>query len=243
MIHFDLVDLEIKTFLSRPEDLDVKIDGDQLCVTASQDVGGGGRSRVLEQKFSLPSGVRPGDVQSSLTRDGTLVITAVREQQQPAKRNGDNRDASNYSLLEDKLDQVLNPVHWKDEKSCRGASKGEDYDRIQPHQPLVQISRNVPPSEDSVSRVECDADTYRILVNVQQFRPEDLVIKTVDDCVIVEANHEAKTQDGRSYSNKSFSQSFNLPRGMDPESVTSALSKEGVLIISAPLPHDLRCLE
>ena len=215
-------------------------------MTASQDVGGGGRSRVLEQKFSLPSGVRPGDVQSSLTRDGTLVITAVREQQQ-AKRNGDNRDASNYSLLEDKLDQVLNPEHWKDEKSCQGASKGEDYDRTQPDQPLVQISRNVPPSpfppEDSVSRVECDADTYRILVNVQQFRPEDLVIKTVDDCVIVEANHEAKTPDGRSYSNISFSQSFNLPRGIDPESVTSALSKEGVLIISAPLPHDLRCLE
>ena len=214
-------------------------------MTASQDVGGGGggRSRVLEQKFSLPSGVRPGDVQSSLTRDGTLVITAVREQQQPAKRNGDSRDASNYALLEDKLDQVLNPEHWKDEKSCQDASNGEDYDRIQPDQPLVQISRNVPPSEDSVSRVECDADTYRILVNVQQFRPEDLVIKTVDDCVIVEANHEAKTQDGRSYSNKSFSQSFNLPRGMDPESVTSALSKEGVLIISAPLPHDLRRLE
>ena len=94
-----------------------------------------------------------------------------------------------------------------------------------------------------MSRVECDADTYRILVNVQQFRPEDLVIKTVDDCVIVEANHEAKTPDGRSYSNKSFSQSFNLPRGMDPESVTSALSKEGVLIISAPLPHDFRRLE
>ena len=202
---------------------------------------------MLEQKFSLPSGVRPGDVQSSLTRDGTLVITAVREQQQPAKRNGDSRDASNYALLEDKLDQVLNPEHWKDEKSCQDASNGEDYDRIQPDQPLVQISRNVPPSpfpaEDSVSRVECDADTYRILVNVQQFRPEDLVIKTVDDCVIVEANHEAKTPDGRSYSNKSFSQSFNLPRGMDPESVTSALSKEGVLIISAPLPHNLRCLE
>ena len=39
-------------FLLRPEDLDVKIDGQQLCVTASQDTGegGSGRSRVFEQR-------------------------------------------------------------------------------------------------------------------------------------------------------------------------------------------------
>ena len=42
-------------FLLRPEDLDVKIDGQQLCVTASQDLGegGSGRSRVFEQR-SVP---------------------------------------------------------------------------------------------------------------------------------------------------------------------------------------------
>lgn len=41
-----------KVIFFRPEDLDVKIDGQQLCVTASQDVGegGGGRTRVFEQR-------------------------------------------------------------------------------------------------------------------------------------------------------------------------------------------------
>ena len=88
--------------------------------------------------------------------------------------------------------------------------------------------------------MECDEDNYRILVDVHQFSPEDLVIKTVDDAVIVEASHEEKTVDGRSYSNKSFSQSFNLPRGLNPERVTSALSKEGVLTITAPLNKSLQ---
>ena len=37
--------------VARPEDLDVKIDGQQLCVTASQDVGAGGRRRVFEQRW------------------------------------------------------------------------------------------------------------------------------------------------------------------------------------------------
>ena len=42
-------------FIFRPEDLDVKIDGQQLCVTASQDVGEGGcgRSRVFEQRSAV----------------------------------------------------------------------------------------------------------------------------------------------------------------------------------------------
>ena len=45
------------TFLFRPEDLDVKIDGQQLCVTASQDVGEGGwgRSRLFEQRSAVRS--------------------------------------------------------------------------------------------------------------------------------------------------------------------------------------------
>ena len=39
--------------VARPEDLDVKIDGQQLCVTASQDVGAGagGRRRVFELRW------------------------------------------------------------------------------------------------------------------------------------------------------------------------------------------------
>ena len=65
----------------RPEDLDVKIDGQELCVTANQDLDsapghGHSRSRVFEQKFTLPLGIKPSDVQSSLTRTGKLIITA-----------------------------------------------------------------------------------------------------------------------------------------------------------------------
>jgi HSP20 family molecular chaperone IbpA len=41
----------------------------------------------------------------------------------------------------------------------------------------------------------------------------------------VEAKHEEKTADGHSYSTRSFQQSFTLPRGVDLETITSALSK------------------
>ena len=40
-------------------------------------------------------------------------------------------------------------------------------------------------SESGVSRVEYDNDNYKIHVNVKDFRPEELVVKTVDNTVKV----------------------------------------------------------
>jgi len=90
--------------------------------------------------------------------------------------------------------------------------------------------------QNGISQIQYDDDMYKILVNVENYKPEELVIKTVDNTVIVEAKHEEKTSDGHSYATQSFNQSFTLPTGIRPESVTSGLSKEGVLTISAPLP-------
>ena len=38
-------------------------------------------------------------------------------------------------------------------------------------------------------------------------------------------NHEEKTSDGASFSSRNFSQSFTLPREVNPEAVASSLSK------------------
>merc|ERR1711892_65464 len=61
-----------------PEDLDVKMEGNSIIITAKQEIQeeGGTRTRVFEQKFSLPSGVKAELVKSSLTREGMLMITA-----------------------------------------------------------------------------------------------------------------------------------------------------------------------
>merc|ERR1712025_335245 len=94
--------------------------------------------------------------------------------------------------------------------------------------------------ENGVSKVVYEDDLYKILINVDKYQPEELMIKTVDNNVIVEAKHGEKTSDGRSFSTQSFNQSFALPRGVNPEAVSSSLSKAGVLTISAPLPKPLK---
>merc|ERR1712121_623782 len=141
--------------------------------------------------------------------------------------------------VENKMDKVLDPNSWEEDDRRRASN----FDSARPGSLFDRDERSLfaaNSEQNGISRVQYDNDSYKILVNVENYNPEELVIKTVDNTVIVEAKHEEKTPEGRSYSTQSFNQSFTLPRGVNPESVTSALSKEGVLTISAPLPKALK---
>lgn len=245
--------LEIKIDVSEynPDDLDVKVEGGNLILTAKQEVKegpGSTRYRVLEQKFSLPPGVRTDTVKSNLNRDGYLVITASK----------DTEIVSSLSSLENKMDRVMTPSSWdsrpsafdevrrdssSDERRIMSAFDDLRRDSSKPGSSMLERGSLLDDksifasnSEQSgVSRVEYDDKHYKIIVNVAKYKPEELFIKTVDNTVIVEAKHEEKTSDGRSSSTQSFSQSFSLPAGVDPDTVKSALSKQGELTISAPV--------
>eukprot|EP00092_Neocalanus_flemingeri_P097854 GFUD01124766.1.p1 GENE.GFUD01124766.1~~GFUD01124766.1.p1 ORF type:complete len:466 (-),score=135.54 GFUD01124766.1:124-1521(-) len=311
------ISLDAKDY--KPEDLDVKVEGNTIIITAKQELqeAGGTRTRVFEQKFSLPSGVKAELVKSSLTREGVLVITAPR---------GNVAAKQSYTeTVENKMDKVLDPNSWEKEKKKdsvfeerkkesafddirrdsafedrkkefgfnndslfnekRRDSAFDDLRRDSSFNSAISNSRTGSifdkerssffdeksmfdkertgslfddrkdrsgslfddrslfasnSEQNGISRVQYDDDTYKIHVNVEKYKPEELVIKTVDNTVIVEAKHEEKTSDGRSYATQSFNQSFTLPRGVNPELVSSALSKEGVLTISAPLPKALK---
>ena len=68
------------------------------------------------------------------------------------------------------------------------------------------------------------------------FKPEDLQIKVTDNVIHIEAKHEEKKSDDRSksYASKHLSRSYTLPKGCKAEDVTSNLSSDGVLMVSAP---------
>ena len=277
------------------------------------------RTRVFEQKFSMPSGVKPELVKSSLTREGVLVITAPR---------GNPSSSSSYTStesVENKMNKVMDPGNWADNSATRhqkdsvfdnnretarkkdsffedsgkelrkkdsffednkrdfeerrkeffddfhkdslfGEKRRDSaFDEMRRdsnsfnnsalsnsrHGSIFDSNRSssglsrdrtgsIFDEEQGQSRVVYEDDMYKILINVEKYQPEELMIKTIDNNVVVEAKHEEKTSDGRSYSTQSFNQSFNLPRGVNPESVSSSLSKTGVLTISAPLPKPIK---
>jgi len=88
-------------------------------------------------------------------------------------------------------------------------------------------------SEDSqaVSCIEEDGK-YKMVIDVKEFKPEAINVKTVDDTVIVEGKVEKK--EGNSISTQMFTRRFLLPSSVDFNQISSALSKDGVLTINAP---------
>lgn len=216
----------------RPEELDVKVEGNTIIITAKQEVKetGGTRTRVFEQKFTLPAGVKADRVASTFSKDGVLTITAPRAHS--------TVPSVSQQSLEQRMDRTLSPRNWEDNF---GVSRLSDH-RLK--SPLFDQgffgSPAVTTPADGISKVQYDDDSYKILVNVDGFEPEELIIKTVGNTVHFEAKHEQQTSDGHSYTSRNISQSFTLPRGVDPEAVTSSLSKDGVLTIAAPLPPALK---
>jgi HSP20 family molecular chaperone IbpA len=211
----------------KPEELDVKVDGHTIIITAKQEVRevGGTRTRVFEQKFTLPSGVLADRVTSTITSDGVLNITAPKGRATASAMN---------QSIEQRMDRVLSPSSW-DQHHRPSLVSGLNSS--------IGLGSGLGPDLDDtngLSKAFIDGDVYKIEVNVQNFKPEELIIKTVGQSVQVEAKHEEKTSDGASFSSRNFSQSFTLPRGADPEAVASSLSKDGKLTIEVPLPKPTR---
>lgn len=77
----------------------------------------------------------------------------------------------------------------------------------------------------------------QVILDVQQFSPEEITVKTRDNFVIVEAKHEEK-QDEHGFISRHFIRRYVLPTTHDVMQVTSNLSSDGVLTITAPQKVD-----
>ncbi|XP_045469543.1 heat shock protein beta-1 isoform X2 [Harmonia axyridis] len=84
--------------------------------------------------------------------------------------------------------------------------------------------------------VQNDGDNKQLKLrfDVSQYAPEEIVVKTVDNKLLVHAKHEEKTESKSVY--REYNREFLLPKGTNPEQIKSSLSKDGVLTVEAPLP-------
>ncbi|BFF99908.1 heat shock protein beta-1 [Drosophila madeirensis] len=81
---------------------------------------------------------------------------------------------------------------------------------------------------------EGDSKVLKLRFDVSQYAPEEIVVKTVDQKLLVHAKHEEKSDTKSVY--REYNREFLLPKGVNPESIRSSLSKDGVLTVDAPLP-------
>ncbi|XP_043259416.1 protein lethal(2)essential for life-like [Colletes gigas] len=83
------------------------------------------------------------------------------------------------------------------------------------------------------STVKADKDKFQVVLDVQQFKPDEINVKVVDKCVIVEGKHEEK-QDEHGWISRQFVRKYLIPEQCDMDQVASSLSSDGVLSITAP---------
>ncbi|KAH8034751.1 hypothetical protein HPB51_002165 [Rhipicephalus microplus] len=82
-----------------------------------------------------------------------------------------------------------------------------------------------------------DESKFVVNCNVRGYKPEEISVRTIGDCVEVSAKHEEDSEDGSRHVKREFTRRFTLPEGVKAETVTCALSSSGVLAIEAPKPE------
>jgi crystallin alpha B len=74
---------------------------------------------------------------------------------------------------------------------------------------------------------------FRVSLDVHQFAPREISVKTVGNAVVIEGRHEERP-DEHGYVSRHFVRRYVLPEEYDVEHVACSLSSDGVLSIAAP---------
>ncbi|KAK9510783.1 hypothetical protein O3M35_005495 [Rhynocoris fuscipes] len=93
--------------------------------------------------------------------------------------------------------------------------------------------RNIAASDSGVSTIESNSKEFKINLDVQQFKPEELKVKVVDDYIVVEGKHEERS-DQHGFISRQFTRRYKLPDNVDKGKLVSNLSSDGVLSLQAP---------
>uniref|UniRef100_A0A8D8U4L6 Protein lethal(2)essential for life n=1 Tax=Cacopsylla melanoneura TaxID=428564 RepID=A0A8D8U4L6_9HEMI len=93
--------------------------------------------------------------------------------------------------------------------------------------------RSLARSNSGSSNIQAEDNKVQVILDVQQFSPNEISIKTVDGAIVVEGKHEEK-EDEHGFISRQFKRRYLLPKDVEIEKVTSSLSSDGVLTISAP---------
>ncbi|CAH2095349.1 unnamed protein product [Euphydryas editha] len=99
---------------------------------------------------------------------------------------------------------------------------------IGPFTNLFSSSTNVGPKIDS------DDDKFRIIVNVKDYKKDDLKVKVNNGFIFVQGSQETK-QDDHDLFTSNFFHTYSLPVKASASDVTATLTSDGFLVVDAPL--------
>lgn len=98
------------------------------------------------------------------------------------------------------------------------------------YRPWKRSNQNI--SKEFGSTIENDKGNYKITLDVQHFRPNDISVKVSEKEIIVEGKHEERP-DAHGFVSRQFMRRYPLPSHCPADNVTSSLSSDGILTIIA----------
>lgn len=104
--------------------------------------------------------------------------------------------------------------------------------RFTPYQLLKRVGKR---DGDKMIMPSVTKDGFQVCMDVSQFKPNELTVKTVDNTIVVEGNHEER-EDEHGLIQRHFVRKYTLPKDYDPKDVVSTISSDGVLTVKAPPP-------
>ncbi|NXY89950.1 HSPB3 protein, partial [Alcedo cyanopectus] len=71
---------------------------------------------------------------------------------------------------------------------------------------------------------------FQILLDVVQFRPEDIIIQTFEGWLLIKAQHGPR-MDEHGFISRSFTRQYKLPNGVETKDLSALFCHDGILVI------------
>ncbi|XP_074596607.1 alpha-crystallin B chain-like [Brevipalpus obovatus] len=180
-------------------------------------------------------------------------MSSEREKKLHVHRDSTNLIDSEYNSIKDRFDQEMRKMEeemnrfrnrlqdrerdfFSSSRSLTSSSKTQTSHQTSSHSEnkSEDMSNWLDDLKSPLVRDTDDGKVLKLRFDVTQYQPEEIVVKTIDNRLQVHAKHEEKSENRSVY--REYNREFLLPSGVNPESIRSSLSKDGVLTVEAPLP-------
>ncbi|XP_069780441.1 heat shock protein beta-3 [Narcine bancroftii] len=93
----------------------------------------------------------------------------------------------------------------------------------------IEIKRSVKEEAKSLEAAEV-VRPFQIILDVVQFRPEDIIIQVFEGWLLIRAKH-GRRMDEHGFISRSFTRQYKLPDGVQSKDLSAMLCHDGILVV------------
>ncbi|NXX74220.1 HSPB3 protein, partial [Urocolius indicus] len=90
-------------------------------------------------------------------------------------------------------------------------------------------------AENGKSGKEEENTRFQVLLDVVQFRPEDIIIQTFEGWLLIKAQHGPR-MDEHGFVSRSFTRQYKLPNGVENKDLSALFCHDGILVVEMKNP-------